>query len=61
MEGIAKASGVGSFVGENDRVDLVVTFSEPVKDHGKPQPDLGSHRTLCRQCRLPKYGRLTHI
>ena len=36
MEGIAKASGVGSFVGENDRVDLVVTFSEPVKVTGNP-------------------------
>ena len=36
MEGIAKASSVGSVVEENDIVDLVVTFSEPVKVTGNP-------------------------
>ena len=62
MEGIAKASGVGSSVGENDIVDLVVTFSEPVKVTGNPSLIVDvANRTLCRQCRLPKYGRLTHI
>ena len=60
MEGIAKASGVGSFVGENDIVDLVVTFSEPVKVTGNPSLILEVTGPSAN-ADLPKYGRLTHI
>ena len=62
MESIAKASGVDSLVEENDIVDLVVTFSEPVKIMGVPSLTLsvgGSSASADYQDKGETYS-LTH-
>ena len=55
IESIDKANSIDSVIRENDMVDLVVTFNEPVKVTGETSLSLNVGGNSC-QYRLPKCG-----